>query len=163
MIIILLSLYTVILVGFETDLLSVNESAGSVELCVRIFTNPTLFPNHTEINFFLDLISTTGSASKALLFWLHGFFICIDLLTHTDSLDFGQITDSNNPLVAFTSDPSTHRQCFEVDITDDLILEDTENFFLNLTLSANYTIPVVVFPDSAQVNIIDDDGNKILK
>ena len=80
--------------------------------------------------------------------------------TYTDSLDFGQITDSNNPLVAFTSDLSTHRQCFEVDITDDLILEDTENFFLNLTLGANYTIPVVVFPDSAQVNIIDDDGNK---
>ena len=83
MIIILLFLYIVILVGFETDLLSVNESAGSVELCVRIFTNPTLFPNHAEINFFLDLISTTGSASKTLLFWLHGFLICIDLLTRT--------------------------------------------------------------------------------
>ena len=62
--------------------------------------------------------------------------------------------------MAFTSDPSTHRQCFEIDITDDLILEDTENFFLNLTLGANYTIPIVVFPDSAQVNIIDDDGNR---
>ena len=81
--------------------------------------------------------------------------------TYADSSDFGQITNANNPLVAFTSDPSTHRQCFNVNITDDLILEDTENFFLNLTLDANYTIPVVIFPDSAQVNIIDDDGKKI--
>ena len=59
-----LSLYAVILVGFEMSLLSVNESAGLVELCVRIFTRPALFPNHTEINFSLSLISTPGSAGK---------------------------------------------------------------------------------------------------
>ena len=61
--------------------------------------------------------------------------------------------------MSFTSDPSTHRQCFDVNITDDEALEDTENFFLNLTLGANATFPVVIIPDSAQVNIIDDDGN----
>ena len=61
----------------------------------------------------------------------------------------------------FTSDPSTHRQCFSVNITDDRALEDTENFFLNLTLVENSTVPVVIIPDSAQVNIIDDDGNII--
>jgi hypothetical protein len=77
-----------------------------------------------------------------------------------DSSDFGRITGSNNPLVAFTSDPSTHRQCFNVTIIDDEALEDTENFFLDLTLDANRTVPVVVSPDSAQVNIIDNDGTK---
>ena len=80
-------------------------------------------------------------------------------ITHTASSDFKQITGSNNPLVLFTSDPSTHRQCFEVNITDDSALEDTENFFLNLTLGESSTVPVVIIPDSAQVNIIDDDGN----
>ena len=61
--------------------------------------------------------------------------------------------------MAFTSDPSTHRQCFNVTITDDEALEDTENFFLNLTLGENSTVPVVILPDSAQVDINDDDGN----
>ena len=59
--------------------------------------------------------------------------------------------------MAFTSDPSTHRQCFNVNITDDLILEDTERFSLTLTL-ADSNVPVVVIPDVSEVEIIDDDG-----
>ena len=77
--------HVVILVGFEKDLLSANESDGSVELCVRIFTDPTLFPNHTEINFFLNLISTTGSASKIVILCIildTQIFICISYHTN---------------------------------------------------------------------------------
>ena len=59
--------------------------------------------------------------------------------------------------MAFTSDPSTHRQCFNVTITDDLVLEDTERFSLTLTL-AEGNVPVVVDPDISEVEIIDDDG-----
>ena len=59
--------------------------------------------------------------------------------------------------MAFTSDPSTHRQCFNVNITDDLVLEDTERFSLTLTL-ADGNVPVVVDPDVSEVEIIDDDG-----
>ena len=80
-------------------------------------------------------------------------------ITLTGATDYVEITASNNPLVAFTSDPSTHRQCFNVTITDDEALEDTENFFLNLTLGENSTVPVVILPDSTQVDINDDDGN----
>ena len=77
--------HVVILVGFEKDLLSANESDGSVELCVQIFTNPTLFPNHMEINFFLNLISTTGSASKIVILCIildTQIFICISYHTN---------------------------------------------------------------------------------
>ena len=59
--------------------------------------------------------------------------------------------------MAFTSDPSTHRQCFNVNITDDLILEDTESFSLTLTL-ADGNVPVMVIPDSSEVEIQDKDG-----
>ena len=59
--------------------------------------------------------------------------------------------------MAFTSDPSTHRQCFNVNITDDLILEDTESFSLTLTL-ADGNVPVMVIPDSSEVEIQDEDG-----
>ena len=58
----------------------------------------------------------------------------------------------------FTSDPSTHRQCFNVTIIDDEALEDTENFSLNLTLAGGSTVPVVVSPDVSTVEIIDNDG-----
>ena len=73
-----------------------------------------------------------------------------------DATDYVEFTSSNNPLVAFTSDPSTHRQCFEVNITDDDALEDTERFRLTLTL-AEANIDVVVSPNISQVEIIDDD------
>ena len=57
-------MHTVILVGFETNFTSVDEGDGVSELCVRIFTEAALLPNHTEINFSLDLISMPGSAGK---------------------------------------------------------------------------------------------------
>ena len=60
--------------------------------------------------------------------------------------------------MALTSDPFTHRQCFSVNITDDLVLEDTERFSLTLTLADGSNVPVVVDPDVSEVEIIDDDG-----
>ena len=59
--------------------------------------------------------------------------------------------------MAFTSDPSTHRQCFNVTITDDSVLEDTERFNLNLSLASG-TVPVEIIPDSSEVEILDEDG-----
>ena len=60
--------------------------------------------------------------------------------------------------MSFTSDPSTHRQCFNVTIVDDEALEDTENFFLNLTLAGNSTVPIIINPDMSEVEITDNDG-----
>ena len=77
--------------------------------------------------------------------------------TSTDSEDYVEIDFSNNPLVVFTSDPSTHRQCFEVNITDDGALEDTENFLLRLSLARGSNVPVTVSPDESTVEIIDND------
>ncbi len=58
--------------------------------------------------------------------------------------------------MAFTSDPSTHRQCFNVNITNDEALEDIENFNLTLTL-AEANINVVVSRDISEMDIFDDD------
>ena len=57
----------------------------------------------------------------------------------------------------FTSDPSTHRQCFNVNITDDRALEDTERFSLSLSLADGSTVPVMVTPDSSEVEIQDEN------
>lgn len=58
--------------------------------------------------------------------------------------------------MTFTSDPATHRQCFNVSITNDAVLEDTERFSLRLTL-AEANIDVMVSPDISEVEIIDND------
>ena len=63
--------------------------------------------------------------------------------------------------MAFTSDPSTHRQCFEVNITDDRVLEETEIFRLRLTLAEGSSISVNINPNTSDVEIIDDDGETI--
>ena len=77
---------------------------------------------------------------------------------NSDADDYIEITSSNNPLVPFTSDPSTHRQCFNVTIIDDGALEDTERFSLSLSLDGEFTVPVFVSPDVSEVEIIDNDG-----
>ena len=57
----------------------------------------------------------------------------------------------------FTSDPSTHRQCFNVTIIDDDVLEDTERFTLRLSLVEGSSVPVIVLPDVSAVEIEDED------
>ena len=57
----------------------------------------------------------------------------------------------------FTSDPSTHRQCFNVTIINDQVLEDTETFSLVLT-SEDSNVPVMIIPDESEVDITDSDG-----
>ena len=81
--------------------------------------------------------------------------------TFSDGTDYGEITSSNNPLMAFTSDPSTHRQCFNVSITDDDVLESIETFGLLLTLLPGSTVSVVVNPELSTVEIVDDDGKMV--
>ena len=78
-----------------------------------------------------------------------------------DATDFIEITPSNNPLVPFTSDPSTHRQCFNVTIVDDDILEDTERFNLTLSLVSGSSLPVTIVPDTSEVEIVDEDCKSV--
>ena len=79
-------------------------------------------------------------------------------VTYSDSSDYDEFTSFNNPLVAFTSDPSTHRQCFNVTIIDDDAVEISERFNLSLNLAGGFNIPVIVDPDTSEVEIIDNDG-----
>ena len=72
-----------------------------------------------------------------------------------DTTDF-EINSSNSPLRRFTSDPSTHRQCFNITIIEDKIIEDIENFTLNLVLTGGSTYIVVVTPNISVMEIYDN-------
>ena len=150
--------YVAIVVGFERIFTSVDEESGFFELCVRIFTDVDLLPVHINFSFSLDLTTVSGTAGIR-----HKMVTNLETALHNlsiaDSSDYEEITTSNNPLVPFTSDPSTHRQCFNVTIINDRALEDTETFSLTLTSSGDSNVPVVVMPDVSNVEITDRDGN----
>ena len=55
-------IFTVIFVGFDEIFTSVEESVGSFELCILIFTNNSLLPE--SFDFSLNLLSLTDTASK---------------------------------------------------------------------------------------------------
>ena len=153
---------TVILVGFERNFTSVDEDVGSFELCVRILSDPSSFPTHTDLSFSLDLETLSATAGTNCMLALETEQLCVICLFQCilDSSDYVEISSSNNPLVPFTSDPTTHRQCFNVTITDDLVLEDTEFFSLSLSLAGGSTIPVTISPSVSTVEITDNDGNQ---
>ena len=59
--------HAVLIVGFEIVSSRVDEDVDSHELCVRIFTDATLLPIHTNFSFSLDLITVPGTASISLI------------------------------------------------------------------------------------------------
>ena len=52
-----------ILVGFERNFTSINESVGSFKLCVEVFTDPLLLP--ASFDFSLNLITIPGTAGTS--------------------------------------------------------------------------------------------------
>ena len=58
-------LFTVIIVGFERNFTSVDESIGSFELCVGIFTEVRFLPAMFE--FSLDLFTATNTAGSYIV------------------------------------------------------------------------------------------------
>ena len=111
---------------------------------------------YTNFSFSLDLVSVPGTAGICL-FATNAHHSLLITSLNSVTMDFVEFTSSNNPLVPFTSDPSTHRQCFNVTIIDDGALEDIERFSLSLDLAGG-NIPVVVNPDVSEVEILDNDG-----
>ena len=53
---------------------------------------------------------------------------------------------------------TTRLQCFPVEIINDMIREDNERFFLNMTTGPGEMLPrVTISPDEAEVTINDND------
>lgn len=59
----------------------------------------------------------------------------------------------------FTPDKSSHKQCFNVTINDDKVVEAPEMFSFNLSLTEGSNVTVVVIPDIFNIEIMDEDGN----
>ena len=132
-------------------------------MCVRIFNDLSSLPTHTDFSFSLDLQTQPITAGMTIIILFKNFrkqLYSVKFFIFLDSNDYVEISSSNNPLVPFTSDPTTHRQCFDVTITDDLVLENAESFSLSLSLAGGSTVPVTISPSVSTVEITDNDGNQ---
>lgn len=80
---------------------------------------------------------------------------------YTGSSDYIEIFPSENPLVDFLTETGTASQCFMVQVREDVIVEDLEEFNLVLSISGNDSVllnSVTVSPDVLVVRIEDNDG-----
>ena len=59
------------------------------------------------------------------------------------------------------SDPRSHKICFGIGITDDDILENDESFTVSLE-TIDLPQNVILFQNTTEINILDDDGMLIL-
>lgn len=143
-----------IIVGFEKTFTSVDEEDGSVELCVLVFNESFILPPDTDFNLILVSVPNTAGMYEVMYGISDNFYS--SLLDSTT--DFKEINYSKSPLDRFTSDSSTHKQCFNVTIINDEIPEDIEHFTLSLILAgADPTYAVVVTPNVSVVEIYDND------
>ena len=148
-----------ITVGFERNFTSISEDVGSFELCVSISTPGITISEN--VYFSLNLFSVQDSAgAHDNIYNIMHFKTNLDFMNFLDEADFVEITFSNNPLVNFTSSSSSLRQCFNVNIIDDAVLEDTERFSLHLTLNdtSGQRLNIIINPDVSSVEIVDTDG-----
>ncbi len=87
--------------------------------------------------------------------------VCVCVLICAGELDYTAIRSSNRDVLRTLSD-SQRRACFNVSITNDMLPEDTEIFFLSLSFDDSIDQAVrdrvVIEPSQVYVDILDNDG-----
>ena len=150
------SLYSpslVIVIGWERTSYDTSENEDMVELCA-VITSPALFDRDP---FTLQVSCSPGSAGKRM--------ITLEIVRHTRLIhclssaavgeDYQQCPSTIGP---FDFGQIPPRACISVDINDDPVPEDPEDFIAVLQPSPDPLISVDPNRDQTTVNIIDNDG-----
>ena len=121
--------HTVVTLNLEETQITVLEGNGTAEICISIIGEAD-FPIHTTLR------ATDGSAIAMY--------------------DYGRVSAST--VVTFPAH-DTSKQCTTVEIVDNTVVEEKEQYF-NLFFDVDVTSPSVIVGDNstAMVTIIDDDG-----
>ncbi|MGB3150018.1 MAG: Calx-beta domain-containing protein, partial [Maribacter sp.] len=117
-------------VQFDVTSIDINEAAGTVSLNV-------ILNAEVQNEFTVEYNTTDGTATDA--------FDYTGVSVGTQTLTFGG-TNANTQIVTLP-------------IIDDIIIEDTEDFSVLLS-NISTTLVTILSNDTAQVNIIDNDGNE---
>ena len=81
--------------------------------------------------------------------------VCIIILTD----DYGLVAEFV-PLLYFGPSPANNSASFSIRIVDDILVEENEDFFINLDTfyTLGYVANVLISPDETRVIISDNDG-----
>ncbi len=76
------------------------------------------------------------------------------------SMDYTAITADQFPLTQFAAQTLSRRECFDVAITDDGVLENEEEFYIDLSLDSLFGSQdkTRITLNFTTIRIIDDDG-----
>lgn len=142
--------------SIEQDAYTVNETNGSVTVCVRLEGDleRSVIVNLTTLS---DTAQGEYSAQGVLdvlciyteIFILVNLFCTVLLSQCTDGLDFTSVQMS----LIFVQ--GTTIQCMEIPIMDDIVLEDDESFSVSLSTNDG---AVNILQDQAVVTITDNDS-----
>ena len=142
--------------SIEQDAYTVNETNGSVTVCVRLEGDleRSVIVNLTTLS---DTAQGEYSAHGVLdvlciyteIFILVNLFCTVLLSQCTDGLDFTSVQMS----LIFVQ--GTTIQCMEIPIMDDIVLEDDESFSVSLSTNDG---AVNILQDQAVVTITDNDS-----
>lgn len=128
------------------------EGDESVQVCV-VLSGEISSEVAVEVNITTLIMGSAQGMYLTNLFvscqW-HNFTVCLFICVAQE--DYIPIESA----LSFTQQTSS-QQCTNVSIVDDIILENTEQFFVSLA-SINPSVPVVVSTPVATVNIVDDDS-----
>ena len=146
-------------VGFEELNYTVSESSGTVEVCVIVISPPPT----VDLDVTVVLSPSTIDGTAGIISLIKGHCITIIQCLEAGS-DFTRLMAFLSISLVIPSSPGSptagpHRECFNVTITDDDLLENTESFSLLLqedTLTSQ--TGTIISPNLTEIFILDDNG-----
>ena len=146
----------VVTVGFSSNMYTVVESDGHVEVCVEAKSDVGSLSSSGFVTFSISV--TPSTAGESICIWK---FSCIYGICKYYYIVVDDFDASGFPMTGNITD-TTSKQCFNVSITNDNRTEDTEMFTVRFE-ETNSKGSFKYGPINSTVSIEDDDGNLIIK
>ena len=149
------------MIGFTNMNYNIDEGTGLLQVEVKVYSplDNQLLP--ANVNLVIQTVS--GSASKWSVSYDFDLFH-VDCCCIVGGSDYQEISGEAHDIF-LTFDNNNRRQSFHVNIMDDISMEDTESFTLELRFSPIEDAPskIQLNPYISTVTIVDDDGKKTKK
>ena len=151
---------TATVIGFTNMNHNIDEATGLLQVEVKVYSplDNQLLP--ANVNLVIQTVS--GSASKWSRVSYYDFILFhVDCHYIVGGSDYQEISGEAHDII-LTFDNNNRRQSFHVNIMDDISMEDTESFTLELRFSPIEDTPskIKLNPYISTVTIVDDDSKK---
>ena len=138
------------MVGLEKTFYSVNESEGVVEVCAVMYSPSTECPIAFPFNVSLSTVDDSAGIVGDKL--LCSSISCMILYSAVAPMDYGALST----ILMFAG--CQNRNCVNISIEDDAVVENAELFNVTLKRTPNLDSRIILNPMDGVIEITDDDG-----